>query len=82
MISLLTCYSALNICIMLHAIIYSSLPVHNHFICDRTETEYVSQMLTKVKRFAQHHSCHVWFVAHPRQVGYHDLLFVPKSLTF
>ncbi|KAF8412762.1 hypothetical protein HHK36_000732 [Tetracentron sinense] len=34
----------------------------------RTETEYVSQMLTKVKRFAQHHSCHVWFVAHPRQL--------------
>ena len=26
-------------------------------------------MLTKIKRFAQHHGCHVWFVAHPRQVG-------------
>ncbi|KAF8687316.1 hypothetical protein HU200_042999 [Digitaria exilis] len=35
---------------------------------NQTETEYVSQMLTKVKRFAQHHSCHVWFVAHPRQL--------------
>ncbi|XP_051125285.1 twinkle homolog protein, chloroplastic/mitochondrial-like [Andrographis paniculata] len=34
----------------------------------QTETEYVSQMLTKVKRFAQHHACHVWFVAHPRQL--------------
>lgn len=34
----------------------------------QTETEYVSQMLTKIKRFAQHHSCHVWFVAHPRQL--------------
>ncbi|KAK9706975.1 hypothetical protein RND81_07G164600 [Saponaria officinalis] len=33
-----------------------------------TETEYVSQMLTMVKRFAQHHSCHVWFVAHPKQL--------------
>uniref|UniRef100_A0A061S6G6 Twinkle protein n=1 Tax=Tetraselmis sp. GSL018 TaxID=582737 RepID=A0A061S6G6_9CHLO len=33
-----------------------------------TETEYVSQMLTKIKRFAQHHECHVWFVAHPRQL--------------
>ncbi|XP_048490487.1 twinkle homolog protein, chloroplastic/mitochondrial isoform X3 [Beta vulgaris subsp. vulgaris] len=33
-----------------------------------TETEYVSQVLTMVKRFAQHHSCHVWFVAHPRQM--------------
>ncbi|WOL12250.1 hypothetical protein Cni_G21016 [Canna indica] len=35
---------------------------------NQTETEYVSQMLSKVKRFAQHHSCHVWFVAHPRQL--------------
>lgn len=35
---------------------------------NQTETEYVSQMLTKVKRFAQHHDCHVWFVAHPRQL--------------
>ncbi|OEL15708.1 Twinkle-like protein, chloroplastic/mitochondrial [Dichanthelium oligosanthes] len=34
---------------------------------NQTETEYVSQILTKIKRFAQHHSCHVWFVAHPRQ---------------
>ncbi|URE30536.1 DnaB-like helicase C terminal domain [Musa troglodytarum] len=35
---------------------------------NQTETEYVSHMLTKIKRFAQHHSCHVWFVAHPRQL--------------
>ncbi|KAI5058400.1 hypothetical protein GOP47_0026570 [Adiantum capillus-veneris] len=34
----------------------------------QTETEYVSKMLTKIKRFAQHHGCHVWFVAHPRQL--------------
>ncbi|GAQ90211.1 hypothetical protein KFL_006140010 [Klebsormidium nitens] len=34
----------------------------------QTETEYVSQMLTKIKRFAQHHDCHVWFVAHPKQL--------------
>ncbi|KAF9667150.1 hypothetical protein SADUNF_Sadunf16G0303200 [Salix dunnii] len=33
-----------------------------------TETEYVSKMLTLVKRFAQHHACHVWLVAHPRQL--------------
>jgi twinkle protein len=33
-----------------------------------SETEYVSQMLTRVKRFAQHYDCHVWFVAHPRQL--------------
>jgi len=25
-------------------------------------------MHTKIKRFAQHHDCHVWFVAHPKQL--------------
>ena len=33
-----------------------------------SETEYVSKMLTKVKRFAQTAGVHVWFVAHPRQL--------------
>lgn len=33
-----------------------------------SETEYVSQMLSKVKRFASHHGVHVWLVAHPRQL--------------
>ncbi|CAM0909353.1 unnamed protein product [Alopecurus aequalis] len=35
---------------------------------NQNETEYVSQILTMIKRFAQHHSVHVWFVAHPRQL--------------
>ena len=33
-----------------------------------TETEYVSQLLGKVKRFAQRHEVHVWFVAHPAKM--------------
>ncbi|VVA28376.1 PREDICTED: twinkle [Prunus dulcis] len=45
---------------------------------NQTETEYVSQMLTKVKRFAQHHCCHVWFVAHPRQL--HQWVGGPPNL--
>ncbi|KAJ4702847.1 twinkle-like protein, chloroplastic/mitochondrial [Melia azedarach] len=44
----------------------------------QTETEYVSQMLTMVKRFAQHHACHVWFVAHPRQL--HNWVGDPPNL--
>ncbi|XWS11484.1 hypothetical protein CRYUN_Cryun37aG0002300 [Craigia yunnanensis] len=44
----------------------------------QTETEYVSQMLTKIKRFAHHHSCHVWFVAHPRQL--HHWTGAPPNL--
>ncbi|KAE8653324.1 twinkle homolog protein, chloroplastic/mitochondrial isoform X1 [Cucumis sativus] len=35
---------------------------------NQSETEYVSQMLTEVKQFAQHNACHVWFVAHPMQL--------------
>jgi twinkle protein len=31
-----------------------------------TETEYVSQLLSKVKRFAQMRGVHVWIVAHPK----------------
>ena len=33
-----------------------------------TETEYVSQLLGNVKRFAQAHGCHVWFVVHPAKM--------------
>ena len=44
-----------------------------------SETEYVSQMLTKIKRFAQHHDVHVWFVAHPRQVGHAHALLPPEA---
>ena len=33
-----------------------------------TETEYVSQLLGRVKRFAQNHAVHVWFVAHPAKL--------------
>jgi twinkle protein len=33
-----------------------------------TETEYVSQMLSKVKRFAVNAGVHVWFVAHPTKI--------------
>jgi twinkle protein len=32
------------------------------------ETEYVSQLLGKVKRFATNHALHVWFVAHPAKL--------------
>ena len=31
-----------------------------------SETEYVSQILGRVRRFALNHGLHVWFVAHPR----------------
>lgn len=38
----------------------------HHRPSEFSETEHVSRLLTKIKRFAQHYDCHVWFVAHPR----------------
>lgn len=35
---------------------------------DMSETEWVSQMLTKVKAFAMSHGIHFWFVAHPTKL--------------
>ena len=29
------------------------------------ETEYISDSLTKIRRFARNHHCHAWIVAHP-----------------
>ena len=33
-----------------------------------TETEYISQSLTKVRRFARKYKVHVWLVAHPAKL--------------
>lgn len=35
---------------------------------NQTETEYVSEMLRKVKKFAQMYGVHVWFIAHPAKM--------------
>ena len=33
-----------------------------------TETQYISAQLTKIRRFARMNACHVWLVAHPRNL--------------
>jgi twinkle protein len=33
-----------------------------------TETEYISQSLTQIRRFARAHGVHVWLVAHPQKL--------------
>jgi len=33
-----------------------------------TETEFISQLLGKLKRFAQNHGVHVWIIAHPAKM--------------
>lgn len=34
----------------------------------QTETEFVSQLISKCKRFAKHHACTVWMVIHPTKL--------------
>lgn len=34
-----------------------------------SETEYVSQCLSKIRRFARHHNVHLWLVAHPTKLA-------------
>jgi len=34
----------------------------------QAETQYISQALSKVRRFARHHQVHVWLVAHPTKM--------------
>jgi twinkle protein len=36
---------------------------------DSTETEAISNMLTKVKKFCMSHDVHTWFVAHPSKMA-------------
>lgn len=33
-----------------------------------TETEYISQILSQIRRFARNHNLHVWIVAHPTKL--------------
>lgn len=35
---------------------------------NNTETEAISNMLTRVQKFAKAHDCHVWFIAHPSKI--------------
>jgi twinkle protein len=34
----------------------------------QTETEFVSQLISKCKRFAKHHGCTVWMIIHPTKL--------------
>lgn len=36
---------------------------------NKTETEYISECLTKVRQFARNYGVHVWLVAHPTKMG-------------
>jgi twinkle protein len=42
--------------------------IEHRWPANQTETEYVSELLGKVKRFAQAYGVHAWFVAHPAKL--------------
>jgi len=35
---------------------------------NRTQTEYISQSLSRIRQFARHHGVHIWLVAHPTKL--------------
>ena len=51
--------------------------IENHRPGNMSETEYVSQLLSKVRRFAQGHGVHVWLVAHPAKLRRDDAGKIP-----
>ena len=48
---------------------------------NHSETEWISDMLTKIKAFVMAHDIHIWFVAHPTKLqrGENGKLPVPKG---
>lgn len=45
-----------------------------------TETEYISALLSKLRRFAENHAVHVWIVAHPAKMQRENGKLPPPSL--
>ena len=43
---------------------------YNYIIMDKesSETESISNMLTRIQSFAKAYGCHIWFVAHPAKM--------------
>ena len=66
------CIQALISSVLRYGVNAVILDPYNEFDHQRpsgmTETEYVSQMMSKLKRFAQTYSVHIFFVAHPAKM--------------
>lgn len=61
----------LRVAIMRYGIRGAIIDPYNFISRDRgdtSETEWISDMLTKVKAFAMGHGVHIWFVAHPTKM--------------
>jgi twinkle protein len=60
----------LKIAVMRHGVRGAVIDPYNYIARDNkmSETDWISDMLTKVRVFAQHHGIHIWFVAHPTKM--------------
>lgn len=61
----------LRVAVLRHGIRGAVIDPYNFINRDRSEkseTEWISDMLTKVKAFAMGHGIHIWFVAHPTKL--------------
>lgn len=57
----------LKVAVVRHGVRAAVIDPYNYIERNRddTETQWISEMLTKVRLFAQAHEIHIWFVAHP-----------------
>lgn len=60
----------LKVAVMRHGIRGAVIDPYNYINrpSNVTETEWISEMLTRVRVFAQAHGIHIWFVAHPAKM--------------
>lgn len=75
----------LRVAVMRHDIRMAVIDPYNYISKskDKSETEWVSEMLSRVRKFAQAHSIHVFFVAHPTKMPANTdgSMSVPKGNT-
>ena len=73
----------LKVAVMRHGISGAVIDPYNYISRpkDASETDWISEMLTRLRLFAQAHDIHIWFVAHPTKMPRNESgrLPVPKG---
>jgi twinkle protein len=64
----------MKVAVMRHGVRGVVIDPYNYISKDNTtsETDWISDMLTKLRVFAQAHGIHIWFVAHPTKMMRRD----------
>ena len=73
----------LKVAVLRHGVRGAVIDPYNYIqkIGDKSETDWISEMLTQLRVFAQSHGIHLWFVAHPTKMlrGADGKVPVPKG---